>query len=392
VRLAHPKDATGANHADAAGRPIAESVCRRRRSCTSAARLRTPPAEVQRLRGGADIVRGLSYVVSKVLAGMLLSLACAAAGEHDHSEGGHEHGHTHGHAHEHAHGHTHGHAHEHVHGHTHGHAHSPLHSHHDPGAWSPTMHAGSAAWNYLSALAVQHPSTSAIIACGVVSSSALFVMPFLPFLKNDGEDTVSVHNSLLLKVLISFAVGGLLGDVFLHMLPHMITRTFASKRHEDEVSQALSFGCPILGGMLIFYLAEKVMAAMSEDSSAHCSEHGHAHATHGHHSTADEKKKLEGQARGEPREKSVRHYALSPPRSPPPPPPPSGVAREQSVPRGAQGSKSAHAGAILDLPPERTISGFRQHVWHFEHSSLANICRRCQALLGPYSNSGKSHS
>ena len=373
VRLADPRHGTGASHPDAAGRPIAESVCCRRRFCASAARLRTEPAEVQRLRGGADIVRGLSYVVSKVLASMLLSLACAA-GVHGQSEGGHEHGHTHGHAHEHVHGYTHGHAHE--------HAHSPLHSHHDPGAWSPTMHAGSAAWSYLSALAVQHPSTSAIIACGVVSSSALFVMPFLPFLKNDGEDTVSVHNSLLLKVLISFAVGGLLGDVFLHMLPHMITRTFASKRHEDEVSQALSFGCPILGGMLIFYLAEKVMAAMSEDSSAHCSEHGHAHATHGHHSTADEKKKLEGQARGEPREKSVRRYAPSPPRRPPPLPP-SGVATEQSVPGGAQGIKSAHAGAILDLPPERTLSGFRQHVWHFEHSSLANICRRCQALLGP---------
>jgi len=38
-----------------------------------------------------------------------------------------------------------------------------------------------------------------------------------------------------MQVLISFAVGGLLGDVFLHMLPHMISRTFASRNHEDEV-------------------------------------------------------------------------------------------------------------------------------------------------------------
>lgn len=218
------------------------------------------------------------------------------------------------------------------------------------------MQAGSAAWNYLSALTVKHPSTSAIIACGIVSCSALFVMPFLPFLNNNGEDSVSVHNSVLLKVLISFAVGGLLGDVFLHMLPHMISRTFASKRHEDEVSQALSFGCPILGGMLIFYLAEKIMAAVSEDRSGHCSQHGHTHAPHGSHSNADEEKSRGGAD--------------------------SEVARGQSLPRGAQGSKSAHEGSILDLPPERTISGFRQHVWHFEHSSFANICRRCQSLLG----------
>ena len=44
-------------------------------------------------------------------------------------------------------------------------------------------------------------------------------MPFLPIL-NNGCETVSVNNSVLLKVLISFAVGGLLGDVFLHILPY----------------------------------------------------------------------------------------------------------------------------------------------------------------------------
>jgi len=37
---------------------------------------------------------------------------------------------------------------------------------------------------------------------------------------------------------------------------------------------------------------------------------------------------------------------------------------------------------MLDVPPERTISGFRRHVARFEDSTLADMCRRCRALLG----------
>jgi hypothetical protein len=218
-------------------------------------RLHSPTASVARLRGGSKLVLGMSFVVSKLVAAfgpVLAILSFAAAG--------HSHGHSHSHE---------AHSNEHPHGHFHSHA--PV----------SDLTEGSALWNFLSAATLKHPATSAIVACGIVSCSALFVMPFLPFLK-DGGDTVSVHNSVLLKMLISFAVGGLLGDVFLHMLPHMISKTFASSRHEDEVMQALRFGCPILGGMLIFYLAEKIMAAVVKDSSVQSSEHGHSHFGHSH--------------------------------------------------------------------------------------------------------------
>jgi hypothetical protein len=207
------------------------------------------PSGVARLRGGSSLALGAGPVVCRMFISILslLMSITLAAGSHDHG-------------HEHSHGHSHGHGH----GHSHAHGHSAV----------PHFAGGSAAWNHITALTLKHPSASAILASGVVSCSALFVMPFLPFLSADGT-TVSVHNSVLLKVLISFAVGGLLGDVFLHMLPHMIARTFSSKDHADEVSQALRFGCPILGGMLIFYLAEKIMAAFSQDSHGHCSTHGH---------------------------------------------------------------------------------------------------------------------
>jgi hypothetical protein len=55
--------------------------------------------------------------------------------------------------------------------------------------------------------------------------------------------------SALLKILISFAVGGLLGDVFLHMLPHSVVK-MAAKQSHDHVGDALNLGLPILTGML----------------------------------------------------------------------------------------------------------------------------------------------
>lgn len=296
-------------------------------------KLHTSTIKVARLRGGAGVALGMGPVISRLLMSVLpvlLSLAYTAADEHGPGHQAHDHGHSHA-----------------SHGESHGHSHSPSHSHGHSSVDAITQ--SSALWNYISALTIKHPATSAITACGFVSCSALFVMPFLPILKNGGE-TVSVHNSVLLKVLISFAVGGLLGDVFLHMLPHMISRTFASKRHEDEVSQALAFGCPILGGMLIFYLAEKVMAAISQDSSGHCSEHGHTHGGHGYAATATT------QGHGSTKVEGCKKDCVCP--------------------------VGSHGGNILDLPPERTISGFRQHVSHFEHSSIGDLCRRCHAMLG----------
>ena len=146
---------------------------------------------------------------------------------------------------EHGHSHGHSHGHEHDHGHSHGHT---------------DLMEGLLWWKTLQHWTTKRPSHSALLATVFVSCSSLFVMPFLPFLQNTGahapHDTahheepppININNSLLLKVtfffdslpltdcqmLISFAVGGLLGDVFLHMLPHASAHAHA---HADGVSQ-----------------------------------------------------------------------------------------------------------------------------------------------------------
>ena len=45
-----------------------------------------------------------------------------------------------------------------------------------------------------------------------------------------------------------------------------------------------------------------------------------------------------------------------------------------------QGAQSAHGGRILDIPPERTISGFRKHVSHFEHTPLGLCVSVCACV------------
>jgi len=156
----------------------------------------------------------------------------------------------------------------------------------------------------------------------------------------------------------------------------MISRTFASKDHADEVSQALNFGCPILGGMLIFYLAEKIMAAFSQDSHGHCSTHGHVRSlecqfrpraacrlvSHVQAQPADEWYCLKLQGH-------VRHVHTDSC---------AGETGGKSATCAADADqKSGDGNSMLDVPPERTISGIRRHISRIENSKLADICRRC---------------
>lgn len=68
-----------------------------------------------------------------------------------------------------------------------------------------------------------------------------------------GVFSLSLSRRLLEKILlilVSFAVGGLLGDVFLHLLPEMLS--------EDDFSLVSSLA--VLGGFLVFFILEKFIA------------------------------------------------------------------------------------------------------------------------------------
>ncbi|XP_052123493.1 zinc transporter ZIP13 homolog isoform X2 [Frankliniella occidentalis] len=66
-----------------------------------------------------------------------------------------------------------------------------------------------------------------------------------------------------LKVLLSFAVGGLLGDVFLHLLPE----AWASRQKLGGESSHPSFsvGAWVLTGLVVFVIAEKLFAPSDDD-------------------------------------------------------------------------------------------------------------------------------
>jgi solute carrier family 39 (zinc transporter), member 13 len=67
--------------------------------------------------------------------------------------------------------------------------------------------------------------------------------------------------SKFLKVLLSFAVGGLLGDVFLHLLPEAWEGEYENKPETGVHSHpSMRSGLWVLSGILIFTIVEKIFS------------------------------------------------------------------------------------------------------------------------------------
>lgn len=85
-----------------------------------------------------------------------------------------------------------------------------------------------------------------------------------------------------LNTLVAFAVGGLLGDVFLHLLPH----SFLGEVHSGDVVTAnetrnVVVGLGIFVGFFVFFCIDKVMRVLSGGDGGHSHSHGHSHG-HAH--------------------------------------------------------------------------------------------------------------
>jgi zinc transporter 7 len=94
-------------------------------------------------------------------------------------------------------------------------------------------------------------------------------------------------------VLLAFAAGGLLGDVFLHLLPHATEAAghghdhghghghgHGHEGHSHSLAD-LSIGLYTLVGLLAFFVVEKMVRAWRDDAGAghsHGHSHSHAHA------------------------------------------------------------------------------------------------------------------
>ncbi|KAM5146064.1 zinc transporter SLC39A7 [Mantella aurantiaca] len=274
-------------------------------------------------------------------------------GHHGHSHGhhGHSHEHGHGHAHEGHHGHTHGHhghaheghhghaheghhghAHEGHHGHTHGHhghAHEGHHGHaHDDldefrSRWqfgdAPPQGADEVRAKREAVLGSPPPPpqgardkldpvtlwTYAIGATLLISAAPFFILFLIPVQSNSRQ-----HQSLL-KLLLSFASGGLLGDAFLHLIPHALephshhqveeephgSHDLHGHGHSHDHSHAhmMSVGLWVLAGIIAFLVVEKFVRHLKgEDGHGH----SHGHAPGKESKASDPKEKEEEKSEG----------------------------------------------------------------------------------------------
>lgn len=115
-------------------------------------------------------------------------------------------------------------------------------------------------------------------------SSTLFisVVPFfiLFFIPIDG----TVEKQPLLKILLSFASGGLLGDAFLHLIPHALISAEDGAGHSHSHTHShsnneeahgphdVTVGLGVLGGIITFLVVEKTVRLFDGG-------HGHSHGT-----------------------------------------------------------------------------------------------------------------
>ena len=128
----------------------------------------------------------------------------------------------------------------------------------------------------------------AISSTAFISAAPFFILCCIPI------RDASEHSSFL-KVLLSFASGGLLGDAFLHLIPHAVSPHDHHHHHDDEHehhhhddhnhehhhgdahdhTQDMLVGLWVLAGIVVFLMVEKfVRLAKGGHQHSHGSSHG----------------------------------------------------------------------------------------------------------------------
>lgn len=104
------------------------------------------------------------------------------------------------------------------------------------------------------------PWIFSLIGSALIGLSGILPLALIPVgaENKDGEASSDPAESKTLKILLSFAVGGLLGDVFLHLLPEAWSSDFDSK--DPHAHPSLRSGLWVLAGILIFTIVEKIFS------------------------------------------------------------------------------------------------------------------------------------
>lgn len=114
-------------------------------------------------------------------------------------------------------------------------------------------------WNIAAGYMVYQPWLFSLIGStmiGLAGVLPLFVIPI-----EEGANLKNGASAGTLKMLLSFAVGGLLGDVFLHLLPEAWASNAINKVNGHP---SMACGLWVLSGFLLFIIAEKMFAIGNE--------------------------------------------------------------------------------------------------------------------------------
>ncbi|ORX46637.1 Zinc/iron permease [Piromyces finnis] len=129
----------------------------------------------------------------------------------------------------------------------------------------------------------KNPMVAAMSSVIYITMIPLILLKFLP---------ANLPKSML-NTLLAFALGTVLGDVFLHMIPELMSGETHSElesgnfdhdsehgHHHDE--HLINIGLLMLSGILIFYVLEKIVGIFGgdDDHHGHHHDHGHHHAHH----------------------------------------------------------------------------------------------------------------
>jgi len=145
-------------------------------------------------------------------------------------------------------------SHSHSHSHSHGHSHSDISLEKNPNSKER-----SASDFTLDRSELEIWIRAIICTCFVCCAPIpiLYIIPLGNSKKNENK---------LLKILLSFAVGGLLGDVFLHLLPHSTPFT---NDEEQNHRNGMIVGLWVLIGFILFLAIEKIVRIF--DKASHSS-------------------------------------------------------------------------------------------------------------------------
>ncbi|XP_070164897.1 zinc transporter ZIP13 homolog [Polyergus mexicanus] len=135
----------------------------------------------------------------------------------------------------------------------------------DAGNFSCDISGGMDAWSlwheivgYLS----YNPWIFSLLGSTMVGLTGIFPLWLIPI--QDGVDLKTDENSTL-KILLSFAMGALLGDVFLHLLPEAFQSELQTKGKNNH--SFMRPGLSVLSAFLFFVIIEKFVTTISEEAA-----------------------------------------------------------------------------------------------------------------------------